>query len=99
MVEAHSSGTLHYRFKDQGGQLVLMFADYRGQRLYVGRVPLAVEGNLRRGSKIAYRQGGSESAVHTRDGVADAHGVPRVAVVAAADGDEVGFPVVARTGD
>ena len=39
--------------------------------------------------EVLLRKGRAEDTVHPSDGVADAHGVPRVAMVASTNGDEV----------
>ena len=99
MIEAHTARSLNYRFEDQGCKFVLMSADDLCEGFDVGRIPLAVKRHFRRRGEVADGQGGAECSVHTGDGVADTHCVPRVAVVAAADGDEVGLVVIAGTRD
>ena len=91
MIEPHTARALYDGFEDEGGQFVGMTFDGLFQRQDVVGVPFAVETRAGLRHEVAHGQGASEERVHARDGVADRHGIPRVAVVARADGDEIVF--------
>ena len=97
MVEPHAACALHYRFKDYGRKLVGMLLKQSGHRLEISRIPLAAETTAGLRGKKAHREGGAEGAMHPRDRIADAHGVPCIAVVAVADCGEIGLTMGAAT--
>lgn len=55
----------------------------------VCRIPFSVKAAFGLGQEILYGQCAAEDAMHARNGVADAHGVPRVAMITRADGAEM----------
>ena len=85
VVEPHAAGSLHDRFDDHGGQLFVMLFDDFGHRREIAVVPLLSEPDSRLRREKLYRQPSGKDRMHSGDRIAYRHGVPRVAVIAAAD--------------
>ena len=94
VIEAHPARALNHGFEDEGGDplAVRLKKLRRLGKAVAGRVlvPVGVEGDRRGGDEVFDLQGATVLTMHAGVGIAQAHRLPGVAVIAAAHGGEGG---------
>ena len=85
MVKPHAAGSLNDRFENHGGEPVVLPLDQLAHRSEAALVPLVAETDLGSRREMLEGQPSGKDRVHAGHGVADRHGVPCVAVIAATD--------------
>ncbi len=90
VVEAHAARSLHYGLEDDGCDLFMMVSDERGEIHHTLFVPLGVETAAGGRGEVVLGQEALVELVHAAIRVTNAHGTEGVAVIAAAQCDELG---------